>query len=71
VVGRAAPAEREGIPYATFAQTSGPVAQLARSGIMPTYQKRSDTVAYVETAKTSQMSGLRKFGHMSMASDRG
>jgi hypothetical protein len=31
---------------------------------MPTYQKRSETVAYVETANTSQMSGLRKFGQM-------
>ena len=31
---------------------------------MPTYQKSSETVAYVETAKTSQMSGLRKLGHI-------
>ncbi len=30
----------------------------------PTYQKSSETVKYVETAKTSQSSGLRKFGHM-------
>jgi hypothetical protein len=26
-------------------------------------QNNSDTVAYVDTANTSQMSGLRKFGH--------
>ncbi len=28
----------------------------------PTYQKRAETVAYVETANTSQMRGLRKLG---------
>src|SRR5579864_5728595 len=33
-----------------------------RSGISPTNQNTADTVAYVETAKTSQTSGLRKFG---------
>ena len=27
------------------------------------YQKRSETVAYVETAKTSQINGLRHWGH--------
>ena len=30
---------------------------------MPTYQNSAETVAYVETANTSQMRGLRKFGH--------
>src|ERR1035437_5486448 len=35
---------------------------VARSGIRPTYQNSSDTVAYVETANTSHTSGLRKFG---------
>jgi hypothetical protein len=29
----------------------------------PTYQKSSETVAYVETAKTSHISGLRNCGH--------
>ena len=28
----------------------------------PVYQKSSDTVKYVPTAKTSQISGLLKFG---------
>ena len=37
---------------------------VARSGIRPTYQKSAETVAYVETAKTSHSSGERKFGHM-------
>ena len=37
---------------------------VARSGIRPTYQNRSETVAYVETANTSQTSGLRHCGHM-------
>src|SRR5262245_51163567 len=37
---------------------------VAKSGIKPTYQKTRDTVKYVVTAKTSQASGLRKFGHM-------
>ena len=37
---------------------------VARSGRRPTYQKTSEIVAYVETAKTSQMSGLRKLGHV-------
>src|SRR5579884_3691180 len=36
---------------------------VARSGIKPTNQKSSDTVAYVDTANTSQMSGLRNCGH--------
>src|SRR3954471_19137603 len=35
---------------------------VARSGISPTNQNSSDTVAYVETAKTSQISGLRNCG---------
>jgi len=34
----------------------------ARSGMSPMYQNTSDTVMYVETAKKSQRSGLRKFG---------
>src|SRR5581483_225729 len=34
----------------------------AKSGIRPRYQNSSDTVAYVETAKTSQTSGLRNCG---------
>src|SRR3954452_7309723 len=36
---------------------------VARSGIRPTYQNISDTVAYVETANTSHISGLRNCGH--------
>src|SRR4030095_11134043 len=36
---------------------------VARSGIRPTNQKSADTDAYVETANTSQMRGLRKLGH--------
>src|SRR5579875_1253211 len=36
---------------------------LARSGINPTYQNTSDTVPYVDTAKTSHSSGLRGCGH--------
>src|SRR4051812_36689285 len=32
----------------------------------PTNQKSAETVAYVETAKTSQMSGLRQFGQRPM-----
>ena len=35
---------------------------MARSGINPVYQKRNDTVAYVDTAKTSQINGLRNCG---------
>ncbi len=35
---------------------------VARSGMRPTNQKSADTVAYVETANTSQMSGLRNCG---------
>src|SRR6185436_21002546 len=38
--------------------------RVARSGIRPTNQNIADTVAYVETAKTSHTSGLRKFGSM-------
>ena len=30
----------------------------------PVYQNNNDTVKYVETAKTSQMSGLRNCGQM-------
>ena len=36
---------------------------VARSGMRPVYQKRSETVKYVPTAKTSQSSGDLKFGH--------
>src|SRR5664279_5797573 len=36
------------------------------SGIRPTYQKSSETVAYVDTANTSHTSGLRKLGSMPM-----
>src|SRR6266567_5141305 len=39
---------------------------VARSGISPTYQNSSDTVAYVETANTSHTSGLRKFGSIAI-----
>src|ERR1700747_3862762 len=34
---------------------------VAKSGTKPVYQNRTDTVKYVETAKTSHISGLRKF----------
>src|SRR3954453_9305115 len=37
---------------------------VARSGIRPTYQNNSETVPYVDTAKTSQISGLRNCGHI-------
>src|SRR5215203_3864499 len=37
---------------------------VARSGIKPTYQNRSEMVAYVETAKTSQIRGLRNCGQI-------
>src|ERR1700678_102496 len=36
---------------------------VARSGTSPTNQKSKETVAYVETAKTSQTSGLLNCGH--------
>src|SRR3990172_9896917 len=36
---------------------------VARSGMSPVYQKTSEMVKYVLTAKTSQMSGERKFTH--------
>src|SRR6266571_3175419 len=36
---------------------------VAKSGIRPTNQNSNDTVRYVDTAKTSQMSGLRNCGH--------
>ena len=35
---------------------------VATSGTSPTNQKSADTVAYVDTANTSQMSGLRNCG---------
>ena len=37
---------------------------VARSGTSPTYQNSSETVRYVETAKTSQISGLRNCGQI-------
>src|SRR5438046_1479300 len=37
---------------------------VARSGTSPTYQNSAETVAYVETANTSQMSGLRNCGQI-------
>ena len=37
---------------------------VARSGMRPMYQNNADTDAYVVTANTSQISGLRKLGHM-------
>jgi hypothetical protein len=36
---------------------------VAKSGIRPVNQKSNDTVAYVDTANTSQISGLRGCGH--------
>src|SRR6187402_70399 len=39
---------------------------VARSGINPVNQKSADTDAYVDTANTSQISGLRKLGHRPM-----
>ena len=62
---RAAPAERERRRRRSggrllFARSRS----VARSGTRPMYQNSSETVKYVETANTSQISGLRKFGHM-------
>src|SRR4029453_10441155 len=37
---------------------------VARSGIRPTYQNRTETVPYTLTAKTSQRRGLLKLGHI-------
>src|SRR3954467_4989080 len=37
---------------------------VARSGTSPTYQNKAETVAYVETANTSQTSGLRNCGQI-------
>ena len=37
---------------------------VATSGIIPMYQKSNDTVAYVETANTSQSKGERKLGQI-------
>src|SRR5581483_2566027 len=37
---------------------------VARSGIRPTNQNSAETVAYVDTANTSQMSGERNWGQM-------
>ncbi|MNC88128.1 hypothetical protein D3C83_39150 [compost metagenome] len=38
--------------------------KVPKSGIMPMYQNKSDTVKYVPTAKMSHSSGLRNCGHM-------
>ena len=60
---RAPPAHRQERRRCTAPSDSWPgPASVARSGISPTYQNKSDTVAYVETAKTSQISGLRHCG---------
>src|SRR5271156_1571845 len=40
--------------------------KVAKSGTSPTNQKSNDTVAYVETAKTSHTNGLRNCGHSHM-----
>ena len=37
---------------------------VAKSGINPVNQNRMETVKYVETANTSQSSGLLKFGQI-------
>src|SRR5665213_1401798 len=39
---------------------------VAKSGINPVNQNNRDTVAYVDTANTSQISGLRGCGHIHM-----
>src|SRR6202035_5785732 len=44
---------------------------VARSGSSPINQNRSETIAYVETAKQSHTSGLRKFGHIFIVSGYG
>ena len=63
---RAAPAERERCRRSICARRLlvARSRSVARSGTRPTYQNSSETVKYVETANTSQISGLRKFGHM-------
>src|SRR6476469_3042575 len=38
--------------------------RVARSGIRPMYQNRAETVAYVETANTSHIRGLRNCGQI-------
>src|ERR1043166_7651620 len=51
------------MPYANLAKRLVVRSRrVARSGMRPTYQNSADTVAYVETAKTSHTSGLRKLG---------
>jgi DNA-directed RNA polymerase subunit RPC12/RpoP len=42
-----------------------------KSGTMPMYQKTTEIVAYVETAKTSHISGERNCGHKFMVKGRG
>src|SRR6266700_1618772 len=39
---------------------------LAKSGISPIAQNKNEIVKYVETAKTSQINGLRNCGHTPM-----
>ena len=46
-----------------FAVACAESRRVARSGIRPVNQNSSETVKYVETANTSQMSGLRNCGH--------
>src|SRR5579872_4129820 len=55
---------RDSRPYRYFA--IGAFARsrsVPKSGTMPMYQNTTEIVAYVETAKTSQASGLRNCGH--------
>src|SRR6266849_4541710 len=40
--------------------------RLAKSGIRPMPQNRNETVKYVDTANTSQISGLRNWGQTPM-----
>src|SRR3954463_9118534 len=40
--------------------------RVPRSGTRPVYQKSTETLKYVDTAKTSQRSGDRKFGQIPM-----
>src|ERR1700712_1638332 len=55
----------DSMPYTYFA--SGSFARsrsVPKSGTMPRYQNTIEIVAYVETANTSQASGLRNCGQM-------
>src|SRR5512139_2847596 len=58
---------RANIPYPIFKSFAlARSRSVARSGINPTYQKSRETVAYVETAKTSQTRGLRVCGQIAI-----